>query len=156
MKWQQLAHCGLPGHVAGTPAIWGKAEGRLAWCDAKKTLIIAPSEAGRGLNRAIIIRRTINVLRRELDDDRWEAILAGRPPKVTHTRQSFLSEVASARNLVNSINNLPRQIHGAGQVGIHPKHVHQVVALAFMGMVAAWAIPLPMVPAPMTVAFTFC
>ena len=45
--WPLLAQSGLPGHVAGTSAVWGKVEGRLPWCDAKKTLIIAPSEAGR-------------------------------------------------------------------------------------------------------------
>ena len=61
-----------------------------------------------------------------------------RPPKVDHVRDSFLAEIASATNLVMAVQALPRKVHPAVQIGIHPKHVRQVVELAFMGAVAAW------------------
>lgn len=61
-----------------------------------------------------------------------------RTPKVDHVRDSFLAEIASATNLVTSIDGLPRKVHPATQVGIHPKHVRQVFELAFMGIIAAW------------------
>ena len=61
-----------------------------------------------------------------------------RPPKVDHVRDSFLAQIASATNLVTAIQALPRKVHPAGAAGVHPKHVHQVVGLAFMGIIAAW------------------
>ena len=61
-----------------------------------------------------------------------------RTPKVDHVRDSFLAEITSATNLVTAIQALPRKINPAVQVGIHPKHVRQVVELAFMGLFAAW------------------
>lgn len=64
--------------------------------------------------------------------------MAGRPPKVVHVRDFFIAEIDSARVLVSAIDSLPRKVHPRIQVGINPKHVRQVVALAFMGVVAAW------------------
>jgi hypothetical protein len=64
--------------------------------------------------------------------------MAGRPPKVTHVRESFLGEVTTARGLVDAIDGLPRKVHPSIQIGIHPKHMRQVVELAFVGVIAAW------------------
>ena len=61
-----------------------------------------------------------------------------RTPKVDHVRDSFLAGIASATNLVTAIQALPGKVHPDVQVGIHPKHVRQVVGLAFMGLIAAW------------------
>jgi hypothetical protein len=55
---------------------------------------------------------------------------------VDHVRETFIREIASARNLVQSIHALPRQ--SPRTAGIHPSHVLQVTELAFMGMVASW------------------
>lgn len=64
--------------------------------------------------------------------------MAGRPPKVTHVRNAFIAEIASARALVDAVVALPGKVHPSVTVGLHPKHLRQVVALAFMGVVAAW------------------
>lgn len=62
----------------------------------------------------------------------------GRPPKVDHVRDAFIHEINTARNLVQAIDTLPRKSGKTTNPGIHPKHVKQVVELAFMGVVAAW------------------
>ena len=64
--------------------------------------------------------------------------MSGRPPKVNHVKKQFKLELAAARNLVSVIESLPRQTRNKNGNGIHPKHVNQVVELAFMGIVAAW------------------
>lgn len=64
--------------------------------------------------------------------------MPGRPPKVDHVREAFRREITTARNLVQAIDALPRTASRSARVGIHPKHVRQVVELAFMGVVAAW------------------
>ena len=64
--------------------------------------------------------------------------MAGRPPKLDHTREEFLREIDSAKTLVATVNGLPRKIKPSNHVGIHPKYVLQVVELAFMGVVSAW------------------
>lgn len=64
--------------------------------------------------------------------------MPGRPPKVTHVRNAFLAEVATARALVAAVQALPQQVHPNAPRGINPKHVRQVAGLAFMGVVAAW------------------
>ncbi|QDU86631.1 hypothetical protein Pla163_37820 [Planctomycetes bacterium Pla163] len=64
--------------------------------------------------------------------------MAGRPPKVAHVNKAFRAEIASARGLVDAMSALPAKIHPSIQVGVHPKHLRQVVALAFMGVVSAW------------------
>ena len=61
-----------------------------------------------------------------------------QPPKVDYVRDSFLAEIASATNLVTAIQALPSKVGATVQVGIHPKHAHKVVELAFMGIIAAW------------------
>ena len=40
--------------------------------------------------------------------------------------------------LVSAIQALPRKVSTSTEVGIHPKHVVQIVELAFMGIIAAW------------------
>lgn len=64
--------------------------------------------------------------------------MPGRRPKVTHIRNAFLSEVATARSLVAAVRALPQQVHPNAPQGIHPKHVTQITGLAFMGVIAAW------------------
>lgn len=64
--------------------------------------------------------------------------MPGRPPKVTHVRDAFLAEIATARGLVSAVGSLPRKVHPNAPNGIHPKHVRQVTGLAFMGVIAAW------------------
>ncbi|MBS0355730.1 MAG: hypothetical protein JSR83_17730 [Proteobacteria bacterium] len=64
--------------------------------------------------------------------------MAGRPPEVEHVKQTFLSEVASARGLVDAIRAIPPKVRPSNAIGLHPKHAQQVVELAFMGVVAAW------------------
>lgn len=64
--------------------------------------------------------------------------MAGRPPKVTHVKNAFLDEITSARGLVDAMTALPAKVHPSIQVGVHPKHLRQVVALAFMGVISAW------------------
>jgi hypothetical protein len=64
--------------------------------------------------------------------------MAGRRPKVEHTKRSLVAEIDSARRLVAAISVLPQQVHPNAPAGLHPKHVRQVVELAFMGLVAAW------------------
>lgn len=64
--------------------------------------------------------------------------MPGRPPKLTHVRDSFLKEITTARGLVATMLSLPQQVHPNAPNGIHPKHVRQVVGLAFMGVIAAW------------------
>ena len=64
--------------------------------------------------------------------------MAGRPAEVQHTKNRFDREIASARGLVRAISSVQQQVNPHGPAGLHPKHVRQVVELAFMGMVAAW------------------
>lgn len=64
--------------------------------------------------------------------------MSGRPPKVTHVRDAFLAEVATARALVVAVQALPQQVHPNAPRGIHPEHMRQVAGLAFVGVVAAW------------------
>lgn len=64
--------------------------------------------------------------------------MPGRPPKLTPIRNSFLAEFATACGLVSAIRALPQRVHPNAPNGIHPKHVRQVVGLAFMGVIAAW------------------
>jgi len=64
--------------------------------------------------------------------------MPGRPPKVTHIRDAFLAEIATARSLVAAVRALPQQVHPNAPQGIHPKHVRQITGLAFMGVIAAW------------------
>ena len=64
--------------------------------------------------------------------------MAGRTPKVNHVKKEFHREVNAARNLVSAIDSLPRKARLNAANGIHPKHVQQIVELAFMGVVAAW------------------
>ncbi len=61
-----------------------------------------------------------------------------RVPKVDHVRDAFLTEVASARALVQAVASLPKTVNPAVAIGVHPKHERQIVALAFMGVVAGW------------------
>lgn len=64
--------------------------------------------------------------------------MPGRPPKVTHVREAFLAEIATARSLVAAVRALPQRVHPNAPQGIHPKHVRQIAGLAFMGVIAAW------------------
>lgn len=64
--------------------------------------------------------------------------MPGRPPKVTHVREAFLAEIATARTLISAVRALPQRVHPNAPPGIHPKHVRQVAGLAFMGVIAAW------------------
>lgn len=64
--------------------------------------------------------------------------MAGRPHKVDHVKREFQREANAARNLVSAIDSLPRKAHPNAANGIHPKHVLQIIELAFMGVVAAW------------------
>lgn len=64
--------------------------------------------------------------------------MAGRPPKVEHTKRGLLAEVNSAQRLVIAMSALPQKVHPNASTGVHPKYVRQVVELAFMGLVAAW------------------
>lgn len=63
---------------------------------------------------------------------------SGRPAKVDHVREAFLSEIASATSLVIAVKALPSKVRPSSNPGIHPKYVGQVVELAFMGLVASW------------------
>lgn len=64
--------------------------------------------------------------------------MAGRPAEVQHTRDRLVREIASARGLVQTIGSIQQQVNPHGPAGLHPKHVRQVVELAFMGMVSSW------------------
>ena len=64
--------------------------------------------------------------------------MPGKAPKVEHTKKRFLEAVTSARGLVSAIQSIPKKVHPNSPPGLHPKHVRQVVELAFMGMVASW------------------
>jgi hypothetical protein len=66
--------------------------------------------------------------------------MAGRPSEVEHIKKTFLNEVAVARHLVDTIRNIPQKVRPSKivKVSLHPKFTQQVIALAFMGVVAAW------------------
>lgn len=64
--------------------------------------------------------------------------MAGRPPEVDHVKAAFITEMKSAEDLVNKINQFKGGINPGGKKGLHPKYVRQVVELAFMGVVASW------------------
>ena len=63
---------------------------------------------------------------------------SGRPAKVDHVRDAFLSEIAAATSLVSAMQALPTKVRPSNNPGIHPKYVGQVVELAFLGVVASW------------------
>lgn len=71
--------------------------------------------------------------------------MAGRPPEVDHVKKTFFKEIQAAEDLVAKILQFKGGINPAGTLGIHPKHVRQVVELAFMGVVASWEEFLEMV-----------
>jgi len=64
--------------------------------------------------------------------------MPGRPPKVDHVKKTFLAEIKAAEELVSQIQNFKGGINPRDQNKLHPKHVRQVVELAFMGVVASW------------------
>lgn len=64
--------------------------------------------------------------------------MPGRPPRVTHVRDAFLAEIATARSLVAAVRSLPQKVHPNAPPGIHPKHARQITGLAFIGVIAAW------------------
>lgn len=64
--------------------------------------------------------------------------MRGRPPLVDHVKTAFLREIQSAKELVQTVNQLKGGINPAGKPGLHPKYVRQVIELAFMGVVASW------------------
>jgi hypothetical protein len=57
---------------------------------------------------------------------------------VSHIRKAFIAEIIRAQNLVHSVRDLPRRGPKSIDEVIHPKHVNQIIELAFMGMVSAW------------------
>lgn len=61
----------------------------------------------------------------------------GRPPKVDHIREEFLSQITAARNLNAAVRPL-MAVHPNAARKLHPKHVYRIVELAFMGVCAAW------------------
>lgn len=63
---------------------------------------------------------------------------AGRPAKVDHVREDFISAVDQSMALVRAIKGLPVKVRPSNAVGLHPKYADQVVSLAFMGIVASW------------------
>ncbi len=62
----------------------------------------------------------------------------GRPAKVDHVRETFLSEVDRALALVDAITTLPVKVTPSNNPGLHPKYKNQVRGLAFMGLIASW------------------
>jgi hypothetical protein len=64
--------------------------------------------------------------------------LAGRPPEVDHVKATFLKGLSAANDLVTRVKPFAGGINPNGAPGINPKHVRQVVELAFMGIVASW------------------
>ena len=64
--------------------------------------------------------------------------MARRPPTLPHVRDAFLEELATARGLDAAVQSLPQRVHPNAPNGIHPKHVRQIVGLAFIGVIAAW------------------
>lgn len=64
--------------------------------------------------------------------------MAGRPPEVDHVKKTFFKEIKAAEDLVAKILQFKGGINPVGTIGLHPKHVRQVVELAFMGVVASW------------------
>lgn len=64
--------------------------------------------------------------------------MPGRPPEVDHIKATFLREIRAAEELVTKVRRFLGGINPAGARGLHPKHVRQVVELAFMGVVASW------------------
>ncbi len=62
----------------------------------------------------------------------------GRPAKVDHVREAFISKIDSATSLVTAVKTLPTKTRPSNNPGIHPKYVGQVFELAFMGLVASW------------------
>jgi len=63
---------------------------------------------------------------------------AGRPAKVDHVRDDFISSVDQSIALVKAIKALPVKVRPSNAVGLHPKYADQVVSLAFMGIIASW------------------
>lgn len=63
---------------------------------------------------------------------------AGRPAKVDHVRNDFISSVDQSIALVRAIKALPTKVRTTNATGLHPTYVDQVVSLAFMGIVASW------------------
>ena len=64
--------------------------------------------------------------------------MPGRPPEVEHVKRTFKAEVASARTLVDAVKTIPPKVRPTAAIGLHPKHLEQIVELAFMGVVSAW------------------
>lgn len=62
----------------------------------------------------------------------------GRPPEVDHVKREFLRQVDAAVALVDSVKNIPSRTKDIDGLGLHPKHLNQVVGLAFMGLVSSW------------------
>src|SRR5690349_3765507 len=64
--------------------------------------------------------------------------MAGRPSKVGHVRDAFLSNSVSARDLVLAVRDLAAIRRVPGQAGLHPEQARRVVELAFLGLIASW------------------
>lgn len=64
--------------------------------------------------------------------------MAGRPPKVDHLRDAFLSQAESAGALVDSVLTLSGINPNSECPRLHTEHARRVVELAFLGMVASW------------------
>jgi hypothetical protein len=64
--------------------------------------------------------------------------MAGRPPEIDHVKAAFLRELQAATDLGTKVRGFIGGINPTGRNGLHPKHVRQVIELAFMGAVASW------------------
>jgi hypothetical protein len=64
--------------------------------------------------------------------------MAGRPPKVGHIKDNFLTASRSAEDLVSAVSNLSSIHPNAPGPKLHPEHCRRVVKLAFLGLVSAW------------------
>jgi hypothetical protein len=64
--------------------------------------------------------------------------MAGRPPKVDHLREAFLSSTQSAEGFVNSVLSLSGINPNTTGKQLHVEHARRAVELAFLGVVASW------------------
>jgi len=65
-------------------------------------------------------------------------MMAGRPPKVDHIREQFLSAIDSATKLYTQVQKVSTIRASPTHPRLHAEHVRRVVELAFMGIVASW------------------
>ena len=64
--------------------------------------------------------------------------MAGRPPRVGHVRNTFLTATDSAKSLFEALEGLAAIHPNAAGSRLHPEQCRRIVELAFLGVVSAW------------------